>query len=51
LSWIQMYVKEEGFSERHFQAIEHIVGLFNDCQESEEEIFGFADELFQKYAG
>lgn len=50
LEWIVDYLVEENFSLQHLDAIVHIVGLFNDCKESEAEIFKFAKELYEKYA-
>ena len=32
-----------------FHAISIIVGLFNDCEESEAEIFEFAEYLYKRY--
>lgn len=51
LKWIVDYLVEENFSLEHLDAIMHIVGLFNDCKESEIEIFEFEKKLYQKYAG
>lgn len=50
LLWIIRYLLEEDFSAGHLDALATIVGLFNDCQESEKEIFEFADRLHHKYA-
>lgn len=51
LIWIIRYVIEENFSIKHLDAIASIVGLFNDCKESEREIFEFANRIHEKYAG
>ena len=51
LAWMVRYITEEDFPKKHIEALCHIVGLFNDCKESEEEIFNFAHHLFEKYAG
>lgn len=50
IKWIINYVIEENFSEKHLIALMHITGLFNDCAESEAEIFAFAEALYEKYA-
>ena len=50
LMWIENYVIEEDFPWEYLDALHKIVGLFNDCTESEDEIFEFAKNLFQKYA-
>lgn len=48
--WLVNYLIEENFPRRHLGALCHIVGLFNDCEESESEIFEFAKRLYMKYA-
>lgn len=50
LEWIINCLIEEDFKKEHLTALSHIVGLFNDCRESEAEIFEFANKLYQKYA-
>lgn len=50
LAWILDFVIEEGFSADHLDAICHIIGLFNDCEESEKAIFAFSECLYEKYA-
>jgi len=45
------YVLDEGFSERHVKVLVKIVGLFNDCEDSEREVFEFVDRLYDKYVG
>ncbi len=50
LEWINYYLVEEGFPHEHLEALAHIVGLFNDCEESEKEIFDFAHYVYKKYA-
>ena len=49
LAWIISYIEEEGFPREHLEALCHIVGLFNECEESEKEIFDFAHYLRKKY--
>jgi len=49
LAWIISYIEEEGFPKEHLEALCHIVGLFNECEESEKEIFDFAHYLRKKY--
>ena len=49
LEWIVNYIVEENFPKEHLIAIRHIVGLFNDCKESEREIFDFSKKLCAKY--
>ena len=51
LEWMVHCLTKEDFSLKHLVALTHIVGLFNDCKESETEIFEFADKLYKKYAG
>lgn len=51
LGWIVHYLVQEDFPLVHLKALTKIVGLFNDCRESEAEIFEFAINLYQKYAG
>lgn len=51
LEWIVSYLVEEDFPLEHLDAIIHIIGLFNDCKESEAEIFEFEKELYAKYVG
>lgn len=51
LAWIRRYLVEAKFPKRHLDAVCAVVGLFNDCEEAEAEIFEFADTLFKKYAG
>jgi len=50
LKWIVNYLVEEDFPYEHLDAIIKIVGLFNDCEESETEIFEFVSELYKKYS-
>lgn len=50
LDWMINYLVEEDFSEQHLAALDHIVGLFNECEESEKEVFDFAYNLHKKYA-
>jgi hypothetical protein len=50
IKWMINYLIEEGFSGRHLEALCWIVGLFNECEESEREIFEFAAQLYNKYA-
>ena len=47
--WIVKYLISEGFPKEHLNALCKIVGLFNDCEESEREIFEFTDQLYKKY--
>ena len=49
LLWIVNYVVVESFGEKHLDALVGIVGLFNDCGESERAILEFVERLFQKY--
>lgn len=49
--WIANYLVSENFPLEHLTALEHITGLFNDCKESEIEIFEFSKALYEKYAG
>ena len=51
LEWIVNYLVEENFPPEHLNAISKIVGLFNDCEDSETEIFKFVDRLYKKYVG
>jgi len=51
INWMVRYMLDEGFKETHLDAIQHIVGLMNDCEESESEILAFASKLRKKYAG
>ncbi len=46
-----IYLIDENFPVRHLQVLAKIIGLFNDCAEAEQEIFDFAQKLFDKYAG
>lgn len=39
------YLVEEEFSSEHLRALRRIIGLFNFNEESEQEIFNFADSL------
>lgn len=48
LVWVNLMLEE--FPERHLGAIETIVGFFNTCEESEAEIFEFAEHLYKQYA-
>jgi len=50
LEWIVNYLVEENFLPEHLDAIIKIIGLFNDCEESETEIFEFVDKLETKYS-
>ena len=50
LMWIENYLLEEDFPLEHLDALSKIVALFNDCEESESDIFDFVINLFQKYA-
>ena len=51
LDWIVDCLVREDFSHKHLEALAHIVGLFNDCKESETEIFYFAHHIYKKYVG
>ena len=48
--WIVKYLISEDFPKKHLDALCKIVGLFNDCEESEKEIFEFVGKLYKKYA-
>jgi hypothetical protein len=50
IRWMVDYITEESFSAKHLEALCWIVGLFNECKESEKEIFDFAQRLYDKYA-
>ena len=50
VDWMVMYLIEESFSKRHLNALVKIIGLFNECEESETEIFEFSQKLFERYA-
>ncbi len=49
--WISEQLKSGDFTKKHLDAMAHIVGLFNDCPESEKEVLDFAYQLFKKYSG
>jgi hypothetical protein len=51
IGWIVNYLVDERFSPKHLDALAHIIGLFNDCEDAEHEVFEFAEKLYQKYAG
>lgn len=51
LGWIVHYLVQEDFPLVHLKALAKIISLFNECRESEAEIFQFAVNLYQKYAG
>ena len=44
------YLVKQDFSAKHLRALQYIVGLFDNCEESEKEIFEFVDRLYEKYA-
>lgn len=48
LLWIVNYAIEEGFGEKHLNALVRMVGLINTCEEAEQEILEFADALFRR---
>lgn len=50
LDWLNRYVVNEDYSHEHLDAIMHIVGLFNDCEDAEQEVFEFAEKLYKRYA-
>ncbi len=50
LEWINKYITEEQLPKEHMEALCYIVGLFNDCEESEKAIFDFAHDLHRQYA-
>lgn len=50
LDWIKNYLVEEDFPAEYLNALTKIIVLFNDCKESEREIFEFAEKLYKKYA-
>lgn len=51
IGWIVQYIVCEGFKTPHLEALIKIIGLFNDNDESEKEIFEFAESLYKKHAG
>jgi len=50
LAWMINYIEEERFPKECLEALCIIVGLFNECKESEKEIFDFAYHLRKRYA-
>ena len=50
INWMVRYMLDEGFGEKHLESLQHIVGLMNDCEDSEAEILAFAKSLRDKYA-
>jgi predicted phage-related endonuclease len=46
---IVRYMTEEGYPLKHLKAIASIVYAFNESEESEKEIFAFADSIKKKY--
>lgn len=49
LAWMVNCIAREGFGEKYLDALVKIVGLFNDCEDSEREIFEFADKFYERY--
>ena len=50
INWMVRYMLDEGFADKHIEAVCYIVGLMNDCEDSETEILNFAYQLRKKYA-
>lgn len=50
LGWINYYIVSEDFGTKQLAALVTIVGLINNCQESEDEILEFADKIRKKYS-
>lgn len=45
LEWINKYLVDEDFSIKHIDAIAKIISFFNENEQTESSIFGFADRL------
>jgi len=50
LAWMVNHIIVEDFGQARLDALSKIVGLFNDCEEAEREIFDFANSLYERYA-
>lgn len=50
LHWIVDYLVQDDFPLTYLNALMKIVSLFNECEESEAEIFEFAAQLYHKYS-
>lgn len=45
LEWMNKYLVDEDFSTKHLDAIAKIISFFNENEQTESSIFGFADRL------
>lgn len=50
INWMVRYMLNDGFEDKHLDALCYIIGLMNDCKESEAEIMTFAHQLRERYA-
>lgn len=50
LHWIVYYLVQDDFPLTYLNALVKIICLFNECEESEAEIFDFAARLYHKYS-